>query len=249
MWTLNEIRFDSISTHCAVFAYCRSSRQKALQWLMKTKHFAGFTISVMLREEIKISLCGGRAGSRRGLVGQSRGLLIYTFHKIIHVRGIPLPIWLVRTRVGGVFMELEASQKTERWTNNDVASFPYMQISGLPLTGGLFDSTNKKNERWNFLRELRHQMLQAGILLTDYLHTGLQLLPQYFNKMFKGRPLGADNYSLNSFHDSFLAPGAQQLPLLHFYDGWKVKYIPFTYPKFASQSLQHTTPASLRNRL
>lgn len=94
-----------------MFARCRSSRQKVLQWLMKTKHFGGFTISVTLREEIKISLHGGRAGSRRGLVGQSRGLLIYTFHKIIHVRGIPLPIWLVRTRVGGVFMELEPSQK------------------------------------------------------------------------------------------------------------------------------------------
>lgn len=100
----------------------------------------------MLREEIKISLHGGQAGSRRGLVGQSRGLLIYTFHKIIHVRGIPLPIWLVRTRVGGVFMELESSQKTEQWTNNDVASFPYMQISGLPLTGGLFDLTMYKKK-------------------------------------------------------------------------------------------------------
>ncbi len=82
-----------------------------------------------------------------GLVGQSRGLLIYTFHKIIHVQGIPLPIWLVRTRVGGVFMELESSQKTEQWTNNDVASFPYMQISGLPLTGGLFDLTTHNRRR------------------------------------------------------------------------------------------------------
>ncbi len=41
-------------------------------------------------------------------------------------------------------MELGSSQKTEQWTNNDVASFPYMQISGLPLTRGLFESTTEK---------------------------------------------------------------------------------------------------------
>lgn len=61
-------------------------------------------------------------------------------------------------------MELESSQKTEQWTNNDVASFPYMQISGLPLTGGLFDLTAyKEEEPINLLRELKHQMLQAVI--------------------------------------------------------------------------------------
>lgn len=65
----------------------------------------------MLEEIKKISLHSGLAGSWRGLVGQSRELLIYTFHKTIHVRGIPLPIWLVRTRVGGVFMELESRQE------------------------------------------------------------------------------------------------------------------------------------------
>lgn len=47
------------------------------------------------------------------LLGQSRGLLIYTFHKIIHVQGIPLPIWLGRIRGGGV-CELESSQKPEQ---------------------------------------------------------------------------------------------------------------------------------------
>lgn len=114
-----------------LFAFCRSKGQKVKQCLEKTSQW--FHNVSMLREEIKkkISLHGGRAGSRRGLVGQSRGLLIYTFHKIIHVRGIPLPIWLVRTRGGrGVY-----GVRSKKQSNNDVASFPYMQISGRPLTG------------------------------------------------------------------------------------------------------------------
>lgn len=55
------------------------------------------------------------------------------------MRGIPLPIWLVRTRVGGVFMELESNPKKKKKPNenNDVASFPYMQISVLPLMDGI----------------------------------------------------------------------------------------------------------------
>lgn len=54
--------------------------------------------------------------SHGGLSGhnQLRGLLIYTFHKIIHVRGIPLLIWLGRTRAGGVFVEAEPRQKKNK---------------------------------------------------------------------------------------------------------------------------------------
>lgn len=88
-------------------------------WLKKTNSSSGFTIPACYEGEAETSPHSERAGSRRGLVGQSRGLLIYTFHKIIHVRGIPLPIWLVRTRVGGVFMEVESGQKPgaadEQW--------------------------------------------------------------------------------------------------------------------------------------
>lgn len=64
-----------------------------------------------MRGNKSFPLCSGQAWSQRGSAGQWRGLLIYTFHKIIHVRGIPLPIWLGRTRAGGVFMEPEPSQK------------------------------------------------------------------------------------------------------------------------------------------
>lgn len=72
---------------------------------------------IVMRGNKSFPLCGGQAWSQRGSTGQWRGLLIYTFHKIIHVRGIQLPIWLGRTRVGGVFMELEPSQKGNKKEN------------------------------------------------------------------------------------------------------------------------------------
>lgn len=49
-------------------------------------------------------------------------------------------------------------KKTERWANNDVASFPYMQISGRPLTGGMIQLQKEKTT--NFLL----WELQAGKL-------------------------------------------------------------------------------------
>lgn len=48
---------------------------------------------------------------------------------------------------------MESSQKTEQWTNNDVASFPYMQISGRPLTGDCL--IQLKGALINFLCELQ----------------------------------------------------------------------------------------------
>lgn len=63
---------------------------------------------------------------QRGLVGQSQRLLIYTFQKTIHVRGIPLPIWLVRTRVGGVFMELEPVGKKQ--SDGQTMMWPHFHI-------------------------------------------------------------------------------------------------------------------------
>lgn len=137
-----------------MFAYCRCKKGQNKAVLQVQSVVSQCT---NVRGNKKISLHSGRAGSWRGLVGQSQELLIYTFHKTIHVRGIPLPIWLVRTRVGGVFMELESRQeKKQQWVNNNVASFPYMQISGLPLSAernrmGLVTLKKKYCTVWLFI--------------------------------------------------------------------------------------------------
>lgn len=95
-----EIKLCCISTRPVCWQYCMKKRPKIRT---KMAHFQQW------REEIKVCTVGWLSGHN-----QLRGLLIYTFHEIIQVRGIPLPIWLGRTREGGVFMEAEPRQKKNK---------------------------------------------------------------------------------------------------------------------------------------
>lgn len=188
----------------------------------------------MLWEEIKISLHGGRAGSRRGLVGQSRELLIYTYRKIIHVRGIPLPIWLVRTRVGGVFMEVQSSQKNRAMGKQWCGLISIYANIWTSINGASDWTTHKRETLINcLLCEQTHQTLHhEEWFKKDY---------SLFNEMFKLKSL---NFT-NTFHDSFL-----QLPLLYFYFihifSVRNQSVPFTQIT-APPSVQHATPSILRH--
>lgn len=126
-----------ISTHSHV---CRLQEKKSYSDPRKQKQTCGFYDPSDARGNQRTADALDHGGA---LVGQSWGLLIYTFRKIIHVQGIPLPIWLGRTREGGVF-EAEASQKPEQETNNGVASFPQKQTA---INGRTLDSATK-TELW-----------------------------------------------------------------------------------------------------
>lgn len=138
-----------------------------------------------------------QAGSRRGLAGQSWGLLIYTFHKIIHVQEIPLPIWLVRTRMGGVFMELESSQKhsngwTIGWPHFHICKYLDLHWQGIVWFQQKKKRTGKLYSVWAKVVVEKKEK--------DFTHTGLQSLLQ--NIWTEGLPLSAANPFKIVFHDS-----------------------------------------------
>lgn len=88
-------------SHFSTLPCLHTAGRKELQRPEKTKENLRFLQSEWCKRKSAFSCTVDALDHGGALVGQSWGLLIYTFHKIIHVQGIPLPIWLGRTQGGG----------------------------------------------------------------------------------------------------------------------------------------------------
>lgn len=124
-------------------------RKKSYSDPRKQRKTCGFLQSGWCKRKSAFSCTVDTPDHGGALVGQSWGLLIYTFHKTIHVQGIPLPIWLGRTRGRGGGTGVQSKTRTDKQWRGLVSIYANMWAA---INRTSFDSATKRsNDKLNYL--------------------------------------------------------------------------------------------------